>query len=212
MIAKGKYIKGGAANQKAAGSQLKAHFKYLEHRSRDELESREDRSLFSKYDDYVGRQEAAQDVMKHTSRSVSYHKILLSPGEDEPVQDWKQWTRDVMADLEDAQGKELHWYAVHHSNTDHEHVHVVVAGAGEDHESGREKAVKLYLDDYQQLRESGREYSDHDFYHQISEYLKELDQYDDIVREPVHHDLVAHDLEQHVPSHPFDLERGDHDR
>ena len=35
-----------------------------------------------------------------------------------------------MADLEDEQGKEMHWYAVHHSNTEHEHVHVVVAGAG----------------------------------------------------------------------------------
>jgi len=82
--------------------------------------------------------------MAHTSHRVSYHTFVLSPGDDEPVQDWQQWTRDVLADLEEQQGKDLHWYAVHHSNTEHEHVHVVLAGAGEDRETGWEEAVKLH--------------------------------------------------------------------
>ncbi len=77
----------------------------------------------------MDRRDAVDDVMEHTSSSVSYHKIVLSPGEDEPVQDWQEWTREVMVDLEEQQGKDLHWYAVHHSNTEHEHVHVVLAGA-----------------------------------------------------------------------------------
>src|SRR6266700_465930 len=162
MIAKGRFVKGGAANSASAAGQLNSHLKYLEHRSRDGLERLEDRSIFSREDDDVERREAVNDVMEHTSHSVSYHKIVLSPSDDEQVQDWREWTREVMADLEDGQGKEMHWYAVHHSNTEHEHVHVVVAGAGEDRETGQEVAVRLYPQDYQMLRESGHDHSDHD--------------------------------------------------
>ncbi len=210
MIAKGRYMRGGAANHRAAASHLNAHLKYLEHRSRDEQESREDRSIFSKYDDQVNRREAVDDVLEHTSHSVSYHKIVLSPGDDEPVQDWREWTREVMADLEAEQGKDLHWYAVRHSNTEHEHIHLVVAGAGEDRETGHEEAVKLYPEDYQQLRESGREHSDHDFYYRLEDLVKELDRQDDLVR-----DLGVHDQER-SPSIGFtytlDLNEGEHDR
>jgi hypothetical protein len=210
MIARGRYVKGGAANRSAAASQLNAHLKYLEHRSRDEQESREDRSIFGKEEDHVSRREAVDDVMKHTSHQVSYHKIVLSPGEDEPVQDWHEWTREVMADLEEMQGKELHWYAVHHSNTEHEHVHVVVAGAGEDRETGREEAVKLYREDYQQLREAGYEHSDHDFYYQLESVVKELDKQDDLER-----DFGVRNQEFDLRSESFqtfDLDQGDHDR
>ena len=185
MIAKGQYAKGGAANRKVAGSKLKNHLKYIEYRKQDELGSREDRSIFSKDRDQVDRKEAASDVMEHSSQAVSYHKIILSPGEDEPVQDWKQWTREVMTDLEERQGKELHWYAVHHHNTEHPHVHVVIAGAGENHETGREEAVRLYKEDYQLLRESGHAHSDHDFYHQLDELVKELNKQDDMTHDPV---------------------------
>jgi len=184
MIAKGRYIKGGAANSASAAGHLNSHLKYLEHRSRDDQEGREDRSIFSKEDDTVERRDAVNDVMEHSSHSVSYHKIVLSPGDDEPVQDWREWTREVMADLEDAQGKEMRWYAVHHSNTEHEHVHVVVAGAGEDRETGQEVAVKLYPQDYQQLRESGHEHSEYEFYYRLETALEELEKQDDVVRDP----------------------------
>src|SRR6266487_1510452 len=182
MIAKGKYIRGGAAQQPWATSHLKAHLKYLEHRQRDESERREDRGIFSKDRDQVERQEATEDVMEHTSSRVSYHKIVLSPGEDEPILNWRDWTREVMADLEQAQGKELHWYAVQHSNTEHEHVHLVVAGAGENLETGREEAVTLSARDYQQVRESGHEHSEHDFYHRMEEEVQELTRQDDVGR------------------------------
>jgi hypothetical protein len=209
MIARGRYIRGGAANRASATSHLNAHLKYLEHRSRDEQENREDRAIFSKDDNQVDRREAVDDVMAHTSGSVSYHKIVLSPGEDEPVQDWRAWTREVMADMEEQQGKDLHWYAVHHSNTEHEHVHVVVAGAGEDRETGREEAVKLYPEDYAHVRESGHDHSDHDFYYRLEDLLKELDRQDDLGQ-----DLVVRDPEYDLRSEPFqaiDLDQGDHD-
>lgn len=107
MIARGKYVRGG--DRKAASSHLKAHFKYIEHRPRDPAqEMRDDRHLFSKDRNVVDRREAVNDVMEHSSTRVSYHKIVLSPTQDEPVLDWRQWTRDVMNDLEEVQNKELH--------------------------------------------------------------------------------------------------------
>ena len=204
MIAKGRYVKGGAANSVSAGGHLNSHLKYLEHRSHNDHESREDRSIFSKEDDNVERRDAVNDVMEHTSHSVSYHKIVLSPSDDEPVQDWREWTREVMADLEDGQGKEMHWYAVHHSNTEHEHVHVVIAGAGEDRETGQEVAVKLYPQDYQQLRESGHEHSEYEFYFQLETALEELERQDDVVRDQ------ERDL-GNEPTLALDIEGG-HDR
>ena len=177
MIAKGSgYVRG---NRDVSRARLVSHLKYIEHRSRESsLESRDDRRIFSKDQDVVKRRDAVNDVMDHTSTSVNFHKVVLSPGEDEPVTDWRAWTRQVMQDLEEAQDKELHWYAVYHSNTEHPHVHVVVAGAGYNQEKDREEPVKLYTKDYELLRESGREHSDHDFHRLIEEQFHELDTLD----------------------------------
>jgi hypothetical protein len=177
MIAKGSgYVRG---NRQAASARLSSHFKYVEHRSREiALESRDDRRIFSKDNDVVNRRDAVKEVMEHTSTSVNYHKIVLSPSHEEPVSDWREWTRQVMHDLEEAQGKELHWFAVHHQNTEHPHVHVVVAGAGSNQETGREEPVKLYTKDYNQLRESGREHSDYHFHQLVEKEFHELDMAD----------------------------------
>jgi relaxase-like protein len=182
MIARGKFVRGNPAR---TASHLTGHLKYLEYRSREIDETREGRYIFTKDDDHVERKDAQRDIMEHTSGSVHYHKIMLSPASDEPVEDWQQWTREVMRDLEETQGKDLHWYAVHHDNTEHPHVHVVLAGAAEDHVTGEMEPVKLYQGDYEHLRESGREYSEHGFYHQLEEDLQELDRQDTVVRDHV---------------------------
>ena len=150
----------------------------------------------------MSRQDATDDVMSHTSTSVNYHKIVLSPGEDEPVQDWREWTRNVMHDLEEEQGRELHWYAVNHNNTDNPHVHVVVAGAGENHETGKEEPVKLYAHEYEQMRELGREHSDYEHYRQIGDLVKEYDAQEHM--EP--------SLERDLSKESDRLDRGDFDR
>lgn len=179
MIARGTGYHRG--NRQAGGARLASHLKYLEYRALGPAEDREDRRLFSKESDQVSRHEAVEDVMGHTSTSVNYHRIVLSPGEDEPVSNAREWTRAVMADLEERQGKELHWYAVAHENTDHPHVHLVLAGAGEHQETGTLEPVKLYAQDYQFLRESGHEHSEHAYYRTIRETVDQLDRQDDLV-------------------------------
>lgn len=195
MIAKGRFVRGNATQSAA---HLQAHLKYIEYRSRELDETREDRSLFSKDNDHVERQEALDDVMEHTSNSVHYHKIVLSPADDEPIENWREWTRDVMSDLEDMQGKELHWYAVSHQNTEHPHIHVVLAGAGEDPETGEQEPVKLFQEDYQLLRESGIEHSERGFFFQLETDLEEFHQQDSLARNDVARDFVESFEEQQL--------------
>lgn len=207
MIAKGTgFVKG---NPVAAQSRLVAHLKYVEYRNKTENESRDDRRIFSKDQDVVSREAAGSDVMNHAHSQVAYHKIVLSPGQDEHIADWREWTRSVMDDLEKKQGRELHWYAVKHDNTDNPHVHVVLAGAGNNQISGKLEAVKMYQKDYELLRQSGTDRSDRDWYRQIEERVKEEDRRDqeEIARDP-------EPEKQLEPSHqPEHLQgRGDHDR
>jgi type IV secretory pathway VirD2 relaxase len=203
MIAKGSgYVRG---NRQAAAARLTSHMKYTEHRSRDlEQETRDDRRIFSKEEDVVSRKDAVEDVMEHTSTSVNYHKVILSPDQDEYIADWREWTRDVMQDLEESQGRELHWYAVKHDNTDNPHVHVVIAGAGENLETGELEPVKLYTSDYQLMRESGHDHSDYEHYHHISELVKEYDSQE--------HGELTPERDQSRDVHQPDLDRGDFDR
>ncbi len=67
-------------NRDTARARLGSHFKYIEHRSRERsLESCDDRRIFDEERDVVNRRDAVNEVMEHTSTSVNYHKIVLSP-------------------------------------------------------------------------------------------------------------------------------------
>lgn len=204
MIAKGSgYVRG---NREAARARLGSHLKYTEHRSKDlERETRDDRRIFSKDEDVVNRRDAVDGTMEHTSTSANYHKMVLSPGQDEPITDWKEWTREVMHDLEERKGQELHWYAVKHDNTDNPHVHVVLAGAGEDKETGKTQPVKMYSPDYRFMEDSGREHSEHEHYRHIGELVKEYDSQERMEPFP-ERDQSREVAQQH------DLDRGEFDR
>jgi type IV secretory pathway VirD2 relaxase len=175
---------------KAARAHLSAHLKYIEHRSRDqERESRDDRRIFNKHSDVINRKDAMRDVTEHASqRDAYYHKMMLSPGPDIPVEDYRQWTRAIMHDLEQRQGKKLHWYAVQHHNTEHAHVHIVIAGAGERFDTGQQEAVFIRPNDYTFLKERGKEHSELAHQQLIQETLQEIDRLDDTVTS--HQDLV----------------------
>lgn len=206
-IIRGKYVPGSKGTPKARGSKLAAHFKYAQYRTLGEKETPQDRYLFSQESDEVSRKDAVNDVMSHSSYSVNYHKIILSPADYEHIDDYRQWTRDVMNDLQERKGVELHWYAVVHAhpreNTDTPHVHVVLAGAGEDRETGQMKTVRMDAPDYQYLREQGREHSNFEFYRTLDQQMQELSTEDTVTRESSGQELSRHDQ----TTTEFDLER-----
>jgi type IV secretory pathway VirD2 relaxase len=174
MIAKGSgYVRGAGAR-----ARLVAHLKYIEHRAMSERETRDDRRIFSRDEDVVSRDGAVQDVMDHEHRGVAYHKIVLSPGQDEPVSDWREWAREIMDDLQERQGKQLYWIAVHHDNTDNPHVHVVLAGVGENLETGKPEQIRMYAPDYQFLRESGQKHSGHEQQREMNAWMREASERD----------------------------------
>jgi type IV secretory pathway VirD2 relaxase len=201
MIAKGTgYVKGGGAR-----GRLGAHAKYVEYRARDERETRDDRRIFDKENDVVSQRDAVDDIMDHAHQGVAFHKIVLSPSNEEPVYDWREWTREVMADLEERQGKELHWFAVKHENTDDPHVHVVLAGSGENLETGKTEQVRMYTPDYQFLRESGQAHSDYEHTREIQGMMQDLDRQD--AQTP-----GARDVVDQFDARPQREDRGDFDR
>jgi hypothetical protein len=162
VIVKHRYIRGPLTGPKGARRSLSKDAKYIQYRSMGERENQETRQIFDRDRVGINRRAMVDDVMCRTTTSVNYHKLILSPARDERVEDWRQWTRQVMADLEAKQGKQLTWYAVQHSNTDYPHVHVIVAGAGQ-RSDGQSQPVRLDPTDYTRMKESGREHSLRDF-------------------------------------------------
>jgi hypothetical protein len=175
IVVKNRYFKVSSAKnggKKATGKKLNAHFKYIEYRPKDEQsqEQREDRFLFDAESDHITRKDAVNNVMEHTHSRVAYHAMILSPDPQEPVNDLRQWTRDIMHDFAEQQGKEIHWYAVQHYNTlEHPHVHVVIAGGGEVPNQEKLAPVTIYEKELRLLHESGLEHSDHELYQQLDE-------------------------------------------
>jgi hypothetical protein len=184
-VVKGRFVPG--RNVKAIRKQLSAHLKYTEYRKLGEQETREDRHLFTQERDQIDRKDAVQDLMEHRSHIVNYHKIIFSPGEHERVDDFRQWIRDQMSDLQARKGVELHWYGVVHAHPreqiDEPHVHVVLVGAGEDLQTGDMKTVRMDRDDYAFLREQGREHSNFEFYQELERMVYDLDQQDTVGRD-----------------------------
>jgi hypothetical protein len=199
-VIKGKYVKGPVT--KAAGSRLSSHVKYLENRPFGEEETRADRAIFSDEDDRVTRRQVVDDVMQHAHPSVQYHKIIMSPAAYEHVEDYRQWTRDVMRDLQERQGIDLHWYAVIHAHEREQnntpHMHVILAGTGADRQTGEARTVKMYTPDYQAMRDSAREHGNYDFYQQLERTFADLgqDEEREQMQQPQKEATPAYDLER----------------
>ncbi len=189
MIAKNRNVRASKVPFDQASSSLKSHLKYIQYRARDPLtEAKEDRYLFSQDSDHVDRREAHDALMKERVGDIYYHRLILSPASNEPVNDWQAWTRDVMHDLEDYQGLKLTWYASHHHNTDNPHVHVVIQGTGEQQDTGRAERVAFTSSDFRMLRESGREHSDYNHYRLIEETLRDMNERETLLEDmPDHH-------------------------
>jgi len=117
----------------------------------------EPRTIFTR-DDTISRAGADRMMREHQNGNFVVHRVTLSPSDRERPEDLRDMARYVMAQLEHQKGQRLHWFAVEHRNTDHHHVHVMIAGAGERELDGAMRSVKLTKEDYASMREEGQEY------------------------------------------------------
>ncbi len=147
MIVKHTYTRDRGAAREAV------RYYQLRPRGRDE----EPRSIFTR-DGTISRAQAHRMLREHQNGNFLIHRVTLSPSDRERPQDLRDMTRYVLAELEKEKGHRLHWFAVEHRNTDHHHVHVIIAGAGEREGNGATRSVKLIKEDYVSMREGGREY------------------------------------------------------
>jgi len=141
------YVTGPRAD---AGQRLEAHLKYIQYRAGGEGEG--PRTVFGETDETLSLREAHEMILDQGRDGLRFHKIVISPAESERVGDWTAFTRQVMDDLERRVGLQLTWCATVHQNTDHPHVHIVLAGDGQ-RADGRAVQVRLYTPHYDFLRE-----------------------------------------------------------
>jgi type IV secretory pathway VirD2 relaxase len=156
-IMKHSYIRAGGGHARAA-----AHISYIADRDgRDR--GVDGREFFDGDRDGIN----ARDV-KHTldefadERGVLVHKMIMSPGVTGV--DVKQYTREIMAGIEEKKQQELEWRAVVHENTAHPHAHVLIFGIDK---NGH--LVRFDMDDHKSIRRLGDDYLDRE--HRLDRYL-----------------------------------------
>lgn len=124
-----------------------AHVKYIQHRPGRDREPG-GREMFNEREDAIDGREMRKAIKELGGSRVIVHKLTLAP-EIDPA-DKKAFTRDVMANLSREKGRDLQWFAVEHTNTDHHHIHVVVLGRDK---HGTE--VQISLKDIEKVKEYG---------------------------------------------------------
>lgn len=145
-VVKHSYIK---ASSTAKGT-ARAHLHYIQHRGGHDKEAG-GRQFFDREVDESSGKWFRQELNAAPNQGAVMHKLILSPG-CRGV-DLHEYTREVMESLGDSKGLELNWQAVVHTNTDHDHVHVVVLGRDR---NGR--AVKFNRHDHDVCRAIGDRY------------------------------------------------------
>jgi len=153
-VVTGRYVAGGTrASGTSVAGQIYDALHYMQTRPLDHDERPEDRHFFGPEREGGSWREARAEILDHATERVAFHRLILSPGPDQPVADMREWTRMVLDDLADTLGQQLHWVAVIHRNTDHPHAHVLLAGGGE--RAGELRPVLLYKAQYATVRASG---------------------------------------------------------
>ncbi len=153
-VVTGRYVAGAKqASGTSVAGQVYDALRYMQTRPLDNGERPEDRHFFGPERDGGSWREARAEILDHATEQVAFHRLILSPGPDQPVADMREWTRMMLDDLADTLGQQLHWVAVIHRNTDHPHAHVLLAGGGE--RAGELRPVLLYKAQYAAVRASG---------------------------------------------------------
>ncbi len=184
MIFKTQHVRASKYTAQKATTFVKNHLKYLQYRDRNpEQESKQDRLFFNAEQERLNWRPIAKAMMQERAGDIYFHRMILSPADDEPIADWQGWTRAVMSDLEKRLGKSLNWYATHHQNTAHPHMHIILQGTGIDRETGRAAPVILNPQDFKFLRDKGREYSEYENQRFLAETLRDLRERDTLRQE-----------------------------
>lgn len=69
----------------------------------------------------------SKDWLEHHHDEDNYtYRLTLSPGQSMGEDDLKDWTREVMSDLEAIKGHEIEYLAYSHNDSDHPHAHVLI--------------------------------------------------------------------------------------
>jgi hypothetical protein len=179
MILQCTAFRASKVSDEKAAARLKSHLKYLQYRQHNrEREQIKDRHFFSRQSDRVDRGWIHQSIMQRRIGNVYYYRLLFSPAYDEPVSDWRYWTRAVLRDLERRFGQDLNWYAIVHDEMEMPHVHVIVQGMGKNQNNGHALQVTFNAHDFAYLCERGRAYSQYKQQQFMTEQLRILDLYD----------------------------------
>jgi len=120
VIVKAKFVRAGKNSRKS----IMNHTAYLQDRERAEAEP--EREFFDRYRRGIERDEVDRKMLSGRGSRAAIHTIILSP--DENTIDLEDYTRKSIQALEDRLGYKVDWYGIIHRNTDHHHIHVVIAG------------------------------------------------------------------------------------
>jgi len=131
-VVKSKFIKAGGG----ARAGIRGHLKYIQERERGQDEP--ERKFFDRERSGIERAEVYDAMYRNRGDRAAMHTIILSPGDN--ALDVRQYTRESMEALEERMGHKLDWYAVIHTNTDHHHAHVAIAGKIPDYKREMERA------------------------------------------------------------------------
>lgn len=156
-VVKHRYLKGPRA---VAGAG--EYTRYLEYRDGPDREEGGRKFFDRDQQDIVGG-DVRQLWTAQKGRGPVMHELILSPGLN--TVDRQEYVRELMENLERSKGQELEWYAVEHKNTDHHHIHVLIAGRDAD---GRQ--VRIDRNDHKALRELGDRYLERE--HGLERYLE----------------------------------------
>jgi len=168
-IVKSKYVRRSRDSQR----HIIQHVYYIAERNQREWEKRQ---FFSRDKVDIDRDTVIRHLSTHQGREVSMHKMILSPGDNSVS--LTAYARECMDKLEQTLGYEIDWFAIQHENTEHYHIHVVIAGRIPDqerrvdetdrdelekhlanwakHMEGRD--LKIFRHNLDTLREAGNDY------------------------------------------------------
>lgn len=117
------------------------------------------RALFTA--DAIGltRKDARDLLWDNRGPAINFHRIILSPRASlglDTIEELQRWTRDTLAGYSDHLGRSLAYVAAVHTNVNHWHVHVMVAGGGGvNPATGRARDLRFSGHDYKTLKQIG---------------------------------------------------------